>query len=47
MYCNVSFRLKHPAKVHVWAIHSIGKCGSTEICIFDGTMNRFVCLKDR
>ena len=33
-------RPKHPVKVHVWA--GISKQGRTGICIFDGTMDRFL-----
>lgn len=33
-------RAKHPVKVHVWA--GISRQGRTEICVFDGIMDRYL-----
>ena len=34
------YRAKHPVKVHVWA--GISRRGATQICIFEGIMERFL-----
>ena len=33
---------KHPLKVHVWA--GISRSGATAVCIFDGIMDRYLCI---
>ena len=33
-------RAKHPVKVHIWA--GISRRGRTEICVFEGIMDRFL-----
>lgn len=43
-YCFLfKCRPKHPTKVHVWA--GISKKGRTEICIFDGIMDRTLYIE--
>ena len=40
MFCFISYRAKHPVKVHVWA--GISKKGRTGICIFEGIMDHYL-----
>ena len=42
LHYNLTLRIraKHPVKVHVWA--GISRQGRTEICIFEGIMDRFL-----
>ena len=37
---TIPYRAKHPVKVHVWG--GISKKGRTGICVFEGTMDRFL-----
>ena len=36
----VPYRAKHPVKVHIWG--GISKKGQTDICVFEGIMDRFL-----